>query len=365
MKVLWYMNGPSPYRIDFLNHLNELMDLTVLIDNEKIQKRDERYFYNKNNNFNNYNLNKFSYFKLRKILKNNYDIIVIQHYAVFNAALLIMMLNNRKIPFIINADGGFVRENESFLSKFLKRFFISKATEYITTSDISKQYLIYYGAKNKKILKYRFSSLKKEDILNKPWSYSEKLKIRKKMGYDYKRLFISVGSFIHRKAYDIFLRSIKSLDYDDVGFIVVGGGPLKNEYLKYINDNNIKNVYFIDFMEKKELFEYLKMSDVFFFPSREDIWGLVINEAMACGLPVISSDNVISSQELLDRKYIYECNDINKQRQLIELFINLSEKKLYDIGVNNLKTIKQYNTTDMAIEHKQIFEEVIYERNNK
>ena len=40
-------------------------------------------------------------------------------------------------------------------------------------------------------------------------------------------------------------------------------------------------------------------ADVFVMPTREDIWGLVINEAMAYGLPVVSTDKCIAALELV------------------------------------------------------------------
>ena len=101
------------------------------------------------------------------------------------------------------------------------------------------------------------------------------------------------------------------------------------------------------------------MSDVFFFPSREDVWGLVINEAMACGLPIISSDNVIASKELLDNKYLYNPNDLNKQYALINEFVHKSNKELEDIGQVNLNKIKDYTIENMVLRHLEIFNEVL------
>ena len=54
-----------------------------------------------------------------------------------------------------------------------------------------------------------------------------------------------------------------------------------------------KNVYFIEFKKSEELNEYYKAADIFVHPTREDIWGLVVNEAMAKGLPVVTTNNVL------------------------------------------------------------------------
>lgn len=61
----------------------------------------------------------------------------------------------------------------------------------------------------------------------------------------------------------------------------------------------LTNVHFIDFMPKKELADYYRAADIFVLPTREDIWGLVINEAMAYGLPVVTTEKCVAGVEMV------------------------------------------------------------------
>ena len=237
--------------------------------------------------------------------------------------------------------------------------FLSKANYYLSTGNETSKYLIYYGAKKENIFIYPFTSLEKKDILNMPLSYAEKMKLRIQFGYNYKRLFISVGSFIYRKGYDIFLDSIKNSKFEDAGFLIIGGGAKKNEYLEYINNNNIKNVHIIDFCQKGEILNYYKMSDVFFCTSREDIWGLVINEAMSYGLPIISSNRVLAAKELLNEKELYECLDLQSLNKKIKTYINKTNDTLYNEGLKNLKKMDNYTIEDTVAMHEKIFGECL------
>lgn len=366
MKILYYTNVPSPYRVEFFNQLSQTDEVTVLFNNEKREKfRNPKWYKDNKYNFNYINVKKFTLFQLNQLLnKNNYDIIIIGTYANLNGAFLNILLRLKKKIFFLNADGGFIAEKESIISKFLKRTFISSASYYLSTGKETNKYLTYYGAQIDKIFIYPFSSLKQSDILSKPVPYKQKMAMRRKKGYPYKRLFISVGSFIYRKGYDIFLQSLQQLQYEDVGFLIIGGGTEKNNYEKMIIENNIKNVHLIDFCSKKEIFDYYKMADVFFFPSREDIWGLVINEAMANGLPIISSDKVIAALELLEKDNIYPCNDIKLLSRKIKKYINQPEEKLYQEGINNLEKISRYTIENGVVEHKKIFE-VVLQKNRR
>ena len=361
MKILYFTNKPAPYRVEFFNILSRKHDVTVLFDYVKNDHRDKKWYEDNKYDFNHINIKKNGFFQLKRILKENYDIVVIGTYASKNAAIFNLLLKMKHIKFFINADGGFIDYNESFISKFIKKFFISKATYYLSSGIETNKYLEYYGATKKNIFLYPFTSLNSSDILDKPVEYSEKEDLKHKLGYSNKFIILSVGSFLHVKGYDILLRTIKNYDIDNVHFVVIGGGHLKQEYLKFKQENNINNIEFIDFMKKKELFNYYKMADAFIMLSRGDVWGLVINEAMALGLPIIASNRTIAALELLDSKYIFELNEKDVADK-INIISKKGKDELYEIGLNNLKKIREYTIEKTVEKHIEIFQSVLGEK---
>ena len=95
--------------------------------------------------------------------------------------------------------------------------------------------------------------------------------------------------------------------------IFVGDGILRDELENYVKRNQIKNVYFMGFRNQTELSEFYAMADVFVLPSIQEPWGLVVNEAMCFGLPVIVSDQVGANGDLVKHGingYIYPCGSI-------------------------------------------------------
>lgn len=76
----------------------------------------------------------------------------------------------------------------------------------------------------------------------------------------------------------------------NIGLVLLGDGPEKEKYEKFIRVNNLKNVFFEGFVQQDALPEYYICADIFVLPSLSDPWGLVVNEAMAFGLPIISTD---------------------------------------------------------------------------
>lgn len=144
----------------------------------------------------------------------------------------------------------------------------------------------------------------------------------------------------------------------DVELYIIGGSPTQ-EYLKIVNSLKLKNIIFLEFQQKKQLFEYLKSADIFVLPTREDIWGLVIIEALACGLPVITTNNCVAGRELIKDNYngfIVPINDelvLNKKIDFLT-----STTNLYKFSQNALKSVENYSIERMAEEHFRIFNEI-------
>ena len=113
------------------------------------------------------------------------------------------------------------------------------------------------------------------------------------------------------------------------------------------------NVHFEGFKLKNELEKYYRAADLFVLPTREDIWGLVIQEAMACGLPVISTDKCAAALELIkhgENGYIIPCEDVCLLEEYIQVIIS-SENIARKFGAKSLEIIKSFTIEKMVEGH--------------
>ena len=99
-------------------------------------------------------------------------------------------------------------------------------------------------------------------------------------------------------------------------------------------ERDLKNVHFSGFMNQTELPAYYAASDIFVLPSGAgETWGLVVNEAMAAGLPVIASDMVGCVPDLIRHGrngYVFPAGDVGElARVLAELIGNPSLRKKF------------------------------------
>ena len=114
------------------------------------------------------------------------------------------------------------------------------------------------------------------------------------------------------EAYNLLLR-----DHETSGFkpylVIVGNGEERENLEARCRDLGLTNVRFTGFQNQSELPRYFRLADIFVLPSRHEPWGLIVNEAMAAGCPVIVSSDVGSGPDLVTdgiEGYIYPVGDI-------------------------------------------------------
>ena len=364
MKVLWITNMPTIYRVYFFNELGRYCDLTVIFERYSATGIDNKWADDLAENF------KFKFLKTRpigregsfsidilRIRLSEYDKIIISSYSSPTEMLLLLKLKFLRKDYFLEVDGGIIKK-ENIIMKGIKTFFISGANAYFSTSDNTSKYLCYYGAKKELIFKYNFTSLFQKDILNQPIDKEEKNLIKAELGIKNKYVILSVGQFIYRKGFDILLNAYKELNNDILVYLI--GGIETEEYKSIIKKYNMQNIRFLPNIPKHELEKYYLIADLFVLPTREDIWGLVINEAMAKGLPIITTDNCVAGLELIENGKNGFIVSVNDQDDLLEKTKYILDNKLIreNMKKESLNKIKNYSLEKMAYQHFCYFKEL-------
>ena len=356
MKILFLTNIPVPYRIDFFNELGKTVDLTVVFDRKLADDRNKEWLNKKVKNFKAIFLHSIKVksenaisLEVIKYLNASYDHIIIGTHVSYTALLAMLYMKIRGIKYIFNCDGGVFYKDESKIKYLMKKFFISNAQYYLSTGKKTNEWLKYYGANECDIFIYPFSSFYNNYIKN---DKRNKVFIKNKLNIKEDIVILFVGQFIYRKGIDILVKSLDNLkNIDNIGVYIIGG-----ESINLKIDKVKSNIYFINFLQPEKLKEYFLASDIFVLPTREDSWGLVINEAMANGLPVITTDKCNAGLELIKNGENGFITSVDNAEELGEkLKILCSNKDLREqMGKNNLTKIKKYTIENMVAEHINI-----------
>lgn len=363
MKVLWLANIPSPYSVDFLNELGKKCDLTVLFEREKATDRDESWTEFAFENFKGIILKGVKYSEdkafcpgVAKILNKKYDVIVVSNMATLTGIWSVFYMRMRKINYVIQGDGGF-KKSGTGIKERLKKFMISKAQKCLSTGNAHDEYYLQYGAKEENIRRIPFTSLYERDIYPCCADDFEKTEARKENEMTGDKIVLAIGQFIERKGFDLLIEAAKDFPSNVSTYIV--GGECTDEYRSLIEKHNVKNIHFREFVPHDKLHSIFRAADVFVLPTREDIWGLVINEAMAHGLPIVTTNKCVSGLELVEdyvNGFIIDVNDVSAISEAVNKVL---QSDLNMMGKNSIEKIKAYTFENTAKVHYEIFDDTI------
>lgn len=364
-KLLILSSFPAPYRVDVFKGLSQKYDVDVFFATDRDQDRSKDFFVKQNE----FEYNVLSCKKAHKKLKicinrlNEYDLVLAYDWYLGFALKILLKCILVKIPYIINCDGAFIETNNGIKGKIkslVKTFFVKNAAYCFSSGNFATRYFIHYGARRDRIVEHHFSSLKENEIRKAPLTDTEKEKIKLELGLSTLKCVVTVGQFIHRKGFDVLLEAWKKLD-KQYQLVIIGGGSLEGDYKKFIMENNLKNVKLINFIPKNQVLRYLEAANVFALPTREDIWGLVINEALAVGIPVITTDKCIAGMELLnngDCGYIIPVDDVGKMTERIEFILKMDENDRWELGLNGIGKMKLYTIESIVKDHCNVIDSI-------
>ncbi len=225
------------------------------------------------------------------------DALVNGNYSSKNGRAILKLFKGAGKFCYLQADGGLAVPRGFVIDRAIAHE-MHKYNACLSSGAKTNSYFSYYGIPEKSCRTYRFTSFDRATIKNNKELALHKEEYRTQCGFTEETILFSVGQMIPRKGYDILVSAMKALP-KDVGLYIAGGEP-ENNVKKIIDDNNLSNVHFIGYKSIEELRYYYAASDIFVLPTRYDIWGLVINEALSFGLPVVTTDHCVAGLEFND-----------------------------------------------------------------
>lgn len=366
MKILFITNIPSPYRVDFFNELGKCCELTVAFERVRAKDRDSRWQSDTFHGFEPVFLKGIALgtdasigFQVVSVIKRGFDLVILGGYSSPVYFIAMEYMKMRGIPFVLNADGGFVKQDRQLIYT-LKHYMISLPSAWLSTGELTDVYLKHYGAASDRIYRYPFTSVREKDC----YLASKEEKIQKKhlLHIKEKQVIITVGQFIHRKGLDLLIQCGRWL-HTDIGIYIIGG-ECGEEYHRLLKAEWGGRIHFEGFKSRDELREYYIAADIFAFPTREDIWGLVLNEAMAFGLPSVASKMAIASNELIEQGsngFLVNPEHVEQMAERLNWLAYHDDERI-KMGREAYEKAKDYTIEKMAQRHMEIFEELINRR---
>jgi len=187
-------------------------------------------------------------------------------------------------------------------------------------------------------------------------STKKKAEARKKLKIDRdKFVVVCSGQVQPRKRVDSFLACAKALT--EIKFIWVGGIPFKRAAANYSEMQKVMqtapdNVTFTGVIKHEEVVAYYQASDVFFLPSEQETFGIVMIEGASAGLPVLLRDN--DQYKITFKDWYLSAHD---DKGFIETIKRLStDNKYYQLAADkSAKIAKRYDTKTVMEQINSIY----------
>ena len=278
------------------------------------------------------------------------DAVVIYGYNTATTMLAILWVIAHRIPMLMRTDSNVVAElGKPQVRLALKRLFLRwltrRVSAFLSVGTMNSQYWQFYGATPEKIFLARYA-VDNECFQTQADHYRvSRQTIRDQNGWRQRYLLLYVGRLVGLKRVDVLIEALRRLSTkrSDIGLLIVGDGAKRKSLEKLAQ--NLPQVFFLGFHDWKDLPRFYAAADLFVLPSEVEPWGLVVNEAMASGLPVIATRKVGAAHDLIiegENGYMVPENDPAALASAIDRACE-SEQRLLLLGKKARSTVQSWN----------------------
>ncbi len=352
----------SPYRIDLFERIARApdLDLTVFYLSESYSER--KWKINKKVNYKNVILKGLSLELgsvivdikpsiFTKLIGHDPDLVILGGISDPSMMLAYVVAKLRGKKTIIWSEG--ISSSTSFLGKLiipLTKMFIRTCDSMIVPGNMSMEYYSALGAGQIFIapnaVDHRYYSERRG------LAATRKEELKERMQLTRPRNLLFVGQLISRKGIDVLISSYARLRSEgfDMGLVIVGDGPLRHDLHKRCEEEDIPDVHFTGWVSEEEKANYYSVCDVFILPTHEDVWGLVINEAMSSSLPVITTLKAGAAPDMIiegKNGYVIDHPDVNALTEAMRMMMEKDDRSLIEAGEASRDTIERGFTFDI------------------
>ncbi len=176
------------------------------------------------------------------------------------------------------------------------------------------------------------------------------------------KVLLFVGQTIKRKGPEYFLKAIKILmkELPDIKGVFIGYSRNQSVERLCKNLGIGKNVNFLGFLPEKDKINAYYSSDIFVFPTLYEGFGTIFLEAMACGLPIVTTDVAGNKQIVKNREngiLVKPKSPEEIAKAVLEMLNN--RPLLNKMKQNNKEKAKQYTWSNAAKKYLDVYEELI------
>ena len=263
-------------------------------------------------------------------------------------AAILKIIFRWRIVIVFDGSTPGVERTDSKLRFLVRRFIVKLTDAFITNTDAGKKYLTQaIGAPASRVFVRPY-------LIPHPETYTQHFLDLQLDEQQFQRpIFIFAGQLIPRKGLLELLKAcylLQTKGYQHYSLLVVGDGSQRQELEEFVATHNLEErVKFIGAIEYEQMGSYYQQSDVFIFPTLEDVWGLVAVEAMMFGKPILCSQWAGAAEMVANEEngYIFDPYDAEKLAELMSKFIDCPDL-ITTMGEKSQQIMTEHQPEDVS-----------------
>ncbi|MGB3300177.1 MAG: glycosyltransferase family 4 protein [Phormidesmis sp.] len=247
----------------------------------------------------------------------------------------------------------------------MRQWVAQRMNGFITNSQAGKAYLTQdLGVRPERVFARPYQIPDKQALLAKntvvkPGTVSDSKVCLQASAAQKPITFLYIGQVINRKGIDALLKACADINergYEGFRLIVIGDGEQREELEGWVSQKGLESqIQFVGWKTYGELGSYFQSVDVFVFPTLEDIWGMVVLEAMLFGKPILCSKQAGALEMIVEGEngYLFDPYNIEELSKLMIQFLKDPEL-IGCMGQQSEALIAEYTPAAAAAFFKQV-----------
>ena len=158
------------------------------------------------------------------------------------------------------------------------------------------------------------------------------------------------GRLIQEKSLFDLIDAFKLVQDPNKKLAIVGDGQLRKELEDYSAARCPDSNEFFGFKNRQEIMKFHAIADALVLPSKQETWGIVVNEAMCFGLPILVSDQVGASEDMVcdgDNGFVFPHGDIDALAMKLQSLSDLGNQGRKAMGDSSLRIVTRWIDRDL------------------
>lgn len=280
------------------------------------------------------------------LVKYNPDVVNVTGYSANVSTLPVIFISKllgKKVIMSNESTGG--EGSRKGVKEWIKRKAIQACSGFVVFGKSSADYVKQLGAKDNQILVDKAAVVNNRAIRE---AYDAAIEQSLFTEITTTKNFIFVGRISPEKNVDLLVKAFQEVSktYADWGLIIVGNGSDDGK-IKTLISQNPKNIYKYNSVGWREIPKFFTKADCLVLPSNSEPWGLVVNEAMICGLTAIVTNVCGCADDLIkDNGVIIPPNNLESLENALEYII--SNPDLPKMKRRSEEIIQEFNVEKVA-----------------